>query len=190
MPPLSEYLDADKNKTRIGYTGLSGYENAAESMMNADFLKVLGKNATREVGGSSGVAEIDGMTVEIKQEDGINFVASDQLKQVKLDIVCGYPYPMVNTTTNNYHMAAPDIGNKNGALNNKHCGFPASLSTSVIGAIQSETTNIKAGIGLNLGAWGDKYLKKFFGAGKIEALDLKKLSNNGKLFAEVVIHSS
>lgn len=46
MPPLSDYLNADKSKTRIGYTGLSGYEAAAEAMVNADFIRVLGKNST------------------------------------------------------------------------------------------------------------------------------------------------
>lgn len=132
MPPLSEYLNADKNKTRIGYSGLTGYENAAEVMMNADFLKVLGKNTTRKVGGYSGVDEMDGMAVEVEQMDGITFVASDKLKQVKLDVVCGYPYPMLNTTTNNYHMAAPYTANMYGSLNHKHCGFPKSLTATAI----------------------------------------------------------
>lgn len=80
--------------------------------------------------------------------------------------------------------------NRYGELNNVNCGFPASLSPTSISAVSSRTTNIKAGVGVNLTKWGGQYLKRFFGAGKINVTDLKKLSVNGKLYAEVVIHSS
>lgn len=45
--------------------------------------------------------------MQLEEKDGITFIASDELKQVKLNIVCGYPYPLTNTATNNYHMAVP-----------------------------------------------------------------------------------
>lgn len=187
MPKLSDFLNRDTTKTRIGFTDIGGYLKALDAMSPTE---EVGNKDDKKKKGSGEENPFDDMSVSTIEKDGATLVNDNTLKQIKLNVLCGYPYPLYNESTKTYHMAAPQDANINGILNGNTTGFPASFQTSIIAAIKSKTNNIKAGVGLNLDSWGAAYLSQFFGDGTIGVSELKKLSFANKLCAEVVIHDS
>lgn len=186
MPKLSDFLNRDETKTRIGFTNISGYMKALDAMSQVTGEKKEKKKKEKQ----SNDDVLDDMSVSTTVKDGITFINDNTLKQVKLNVLCGYPFPLYNDSTKTYHMAAPQNANINGLLNNEPSGFPASFQQTIIAAVKGKTQNVRAGVGLNLTRWGAQYLQEFFGDGTIGVTELKKLSLSNKLCAEVVIHDS
>lgn len=186
MPKLSDFLNRDETKTRIGFTNISGYMKALDAMSQVKGEKKEKKKKEKQ----SNDDVFDDMSVSTTVKDGITFINDNTLKQVKLNVLCGYPFPLYNDSAKTYHMAAPQNANINGLLNNEPSGFPASFQQSIIAAVKGKTQNVRAGVGLNLTRWGAQYLQEFFGDGTIGVTELKKLSLSNKLCAEVVIHDS
>lgn len=190
MPKLSDFLNKDETKTRIGFTDIQGYLKALDAMTPFEKTKEETKadNNKKSQGGDESTFE--DMSVSTIVKDGATLVDDNTLKQIKLNILCGYPFPLYDDSNKAYHMATPQNANINGNLNGEATGFPASFQTSIVAAIKNKTKNIKAGVGLNLDGWGAAYLQQFFGDGTIGVVELKKLAKENKLCAEIVIHSS
>lgn len=71
----------------------------------------------------------------------------------------------------------------------KSKGIPSNLNSSIIGGLKAESTgSCLAGIGLDLGFWGDNYMKEFFTDHSVGSKELQLLAEKNLLCSEVVMH--
>lgn len=188
MAELASYLNADKNKVRIGCGGLGGYAEIMDAFLSTgNEGAVLGAGGEAKVkGGTSGVGSLDGMS--IKMLDDI-LIDDQEKKQAKLDLACAYAFPMKSKTGGGYYMAASLLGDSKGVLAGQYKGIPSSFDNATIEALEPPNSNLQVGVGLDLDSWVTGYMNEFFNGTTVTSRDLQVLAQKNKLCAEVVIHS-
>lgn len=186
MPELSSYLNANKNKVRIGYAGLGGYAESLDAFLSTgNEGQLLDAGSTKKTGGASGVGELTGLSITLVKD----FLIDDQeKKQAKLDLSCAYAFPL-KEKEGGYHMAASNLGNRSGNLSNLPKGIPATFDNGTLQALNPPNGNLQAGIGLDLENWAADYMNHFFNGSTVTTRDLCILAQKNKLCAEVVVHS-